>query len=257
MDTTQDNDLKKPRTVVITGGSRGIGLATAKKFQLLGDRVIITYHNTEPSDIDKTPLGDSEDLYELTAIRCDIASTEDIDNLFSRTEKEFGACDVLVLAAGINDDSLLIRMSEEKWSKVIDTNLTSCYKATKRALPAMLKKRSGRIILISSAVAMTGNPGQTNYAATKAAMIGFGRSLAREVASRSITVNVIAPGLVDTDMLSALSREQLDALLTQVPLARVGAKEEIAAAVCFLASAEASYITGSVMAVDGGLGMGY
>ncbi|MCL5047891.1 MAG: 3-oxoacyl-ACP reductase FabG [Firmicutes bacterium] len=257
MDTEKENVLREPRTVIVTGGSRGIGLAAAKQFQLLGDKVVITYHSTEPSQIDTTPPNGMEGLYDLKALRCDITSTQDIENLFTQTEAEFGTCDVLVLAAGINDDSLLIRMSEEKWSNVIDANLTSCYKATKRALPAMLKKRSGRIILISSAVAMTGNPGQTNYAATKAAMIGFGRSLAREVASRSITVNIITPGLVDTDMLSALTKEQLEVLSSKVPMSRVGTKEEIAAAICFLASDEASYITGSVLAVDGGLGMGH
>jgi len=152
---------------------------------------------------------------------------------------------------------LLIRMSEEKWSNVIDTNLTSAYKVTHRALPAMIKKRSGRIILISSAVAMTGNPGQTNYAAAKAGLIGFGRSLAREIAGRSITVNIVAPGLTDTDMLAALSKEQLDALASKVPMGRIGTREEVASTVCFLASKQASYITGAVIAVDGGLGMGY
>ncbi len=249
-----------PRTVVVTGGSRGIGLEIAKQFQLLGDKVIITYNHTAPAAIDANPPAghdDSRELYKLHSFSCDVTSSESIDGFFTYVENEFGTPDVLILAAGINDDSLLIRMGEDKWSNVIDTNLNSAYKITHRVLPSMIRRRSGRIILISSVVAMMGNAGQTNYAAAKAGLIGFGRSLAREVAARSITVNIVIPGLTDTDMLSSLSKEQLDALASKIPMGRIGTTKEVAAGVKFLASQEASYITGAVIPIDGGLVMGY
>ncbi|MDA8297446.1 MAG: 3-oxoacyl-ACP reductase FabG [Actinomycetota bacterium] len=238
------------RVVLVTGGSRGIGLACARRFQALGDQVAVTYRTSPPAP--------SEGAGEpLLALRCDVAVPEDVEAAFSRLEAELGPAEVLVCSAGITDDGLLMRMSEERWHAVIETNLTGTFRVAKRAIGPMLKARRGRIVLISSAVAYLGNAGQANYAASKAGLVGFARSLAREVAGRSVTVNVVAPGLIDTDMLSALAEEHTAALLSRVPLARLGDAAEVAAAVEYLASAGAGYVTGSVLAVDGGLGMGH
>ena len=186
-----------------------------------------------------------------------MTSPEDVEAAFVATEANIGPVEVLVCCAGIADDALLLRMSEERWARVIETDLTACFRVTKRALAPMVKARSGRIILISSVVAFLGSPGQTNYAAAKAGLVGFARSLAREVASRSITVNVVTPGFVATDMTAALSSDRTAALTAQIPAGRVGEPEEIASAVAFLAARDAGYVTGAVVAVDGGLGMGY
>jgi 3-oxoacyl-[acyl-carrier protein] reductase len=191
------------------------------------------------------------------AKRCDVTVQDDVDRVFSEIEAELGTVEVLICSAGITEDGLLMRMSEQRWENVIETNLTACFRVTKRAIPAMLKARSGRVILISSVVAMMGNAGQTNYAAAKAGLIGFARSLAREVASRSVTVNVIAPGIVDTDMLRAISPDHLEKMVEAVPMGRAGSAEEIAALVSFIASPGASYVTGAVLPADGGLGMGH
>ena len=239
------------RITLVAGGSRGIGLACARRFQLAGDRVVITYRGEPPGDLEApgaTPL---------IAKRCDVTIPDEVEQLFSEIETELGTVEVLVFSAGITDDSLLMRMSEERWAQVLETNLTACFRVTKRAISPMLRARSGRIVLISSVVAMTGNPGQANYAASKAGMIGFARSLAREVASRSVTVNVVAPGLVDTDMLSALRPEQVEKMLESVPLGRSARPDEIASVVEFIASGAASYVTGAVVPADGGLGMGH
>ncbi|MCU1490629.1 MAG: fabG [Acidimicrobiaceae bacterium] len=236
------------RVVLVTGGSRGIGLACARRFQAAGDEVAVTYRTAAP-DLE----GDGKPL---KALRCDVSSPEQVEAAFAELEADLGPAEVVVCAAGITADGLLLRMSEERWSEVLDINLGGSFRVTKRALGPMLKARGGRIVLVSSVVAFLGNAGQTNYAASKAGLVGFGRSLAREVASRSITVNVVAPGLVDTDMLSALSEEQLKALAGQVPLGRLGAAEEVAGAVEYLASPAAAYVTGAVLHVDGGLGMG-
>lgn len=234
------------RVVLVTGGSRGIGLACARRFQAAGDRVAVTYRSTAPSSLEP-----------LLALPCDVTSEKEVAACFDKLEAELGPAQVLVCSAGITSDGLVLKMTEERWSEVIDTNLTGAFRAAKRALPAMLKARSGRVVLISSAVAFLGNAGQANYAASKAGLVGFARALAREVAPRSVTVNVVAPGLVNTDMLGALGEHQTAALLERVPLRRLGSTEEIAATVEFLASPAAAYVTGAVLPVDGGLGMGH
>jgi 3-oxoacyl-[acyl-carrier protein] reductase len=239
------------RVALVTGGSRGIGLGCARALQAQGERVVITYNSTTPEGLSAAGATD------IVAKKCDVTAVADVDRLFSEIEAELGAVEVLVCSAGITEDSLLMRMSEERWASVIETNLTSCYRVTKRAIPSMIRARAGRVILISSVVAMMGNAGQTNYAASKAGLIGFARSLAREVAARSVTVNVVAPGLVLTDMLSEMTPEQLDKLVQAVPMGRAASVEEIAAVVAFLASPAASYVTGAILPADGGLGMGH
>jgi len=240
------------RVALVTGGSRGIGLACARRLQRDGYRVAVTWRSEPPR-----PLVGPEGTHPLVAIACDVTQARDTEAAFDEIESELGPVEVLVCAAGITDDTLLLRMSDERWGRVLDTNLTAVFRACKRASAKMVRARFGRIVLISSVVAMLGSAGQTNYAASKAGLIGFGRSLARELASRNITCNVVAPGLVTTDMIAGLSPERLDALTTAVPLGRAAAPEEVAAAVAFLVSDEAAYITGAVLPVDGGLGMGH
>jgi 3-oxoacyl-[acyl-carrier protein] reductase len=240
------------RVVLVTGGSRGIGLACARRFQDGGDRVAVTFKTAPPADL--AGGAGSEPLW---PVACDVDDPAAVEAAFSAVETGLGPVEVLVCSAGVTDDGLVLRMSEERWSRVIETDLSATFRAAKRALGPMLRARSGRIILISSVVAYLGNAGQANYAAAKAGQIGFARSLAREVAGRSITVNVVAPGLVATDMLAAVSEQQRAALLSLVPLGRVAEPDEVAGAVHFLASNEAAYITGAVLAVDGGLGMGH
>ena len=240
------------RIALVTGGSRGIGLACARALQASGDRVAITYRSTPP-DILTGPPGTEP----ILAVRCDVTVTEDVEELFRAVEERLGTVEILVCSAGITDDALLMRMGEERWARVIETNLTAIYRVTKRAIAGMIKARRGRIVLIGSVVGMLGNAGQTNYSAAKAGLIGFARALAREVASRNVTVNVIAPGLIATDMTAAITDAQRDELSSNVPLGRLGSTEEVAAGVSYLASPSAAYVTGSVLAIDGGLGMGY
>jgi 3-oxoacyl-[acyl-carrier protein] reductase len=232
------------RVVLITGGSRGIGLACATAFDALGDKVAITYNSTPPPP-------------EFFGVKCDVTDTAQVDAAFAAVEEHFGTVEILVSNAGVTKDTLLLRMKEADFTEVIDANLTAAFRVVKRATPGMLKARSGRIILMSSVVGLLGSAGQANYAASKAGLIGFARSLARELGSRSITVNVVAPGPVETDMTAALTADQLQTITSSVPLQRMATTEEIAGVVTFLASQPAAYITGAVIPVDGGLGMGH
>jgi 3-oxoacyl-[acyl-carrier protein] reductase len=232
------------RVVLITGGSRGIGLACAERFAALGDKVAITYNTPPPPS-------------QFFGVKCDITDTSQVDAAFAAIEEQFGPVEVLVSNAGVTKDTLLLRMSETDFSSVIDANLTGTFRVVKRATQGMLRARKGRIILMSSVVGMLGSAGQANYAASKAGLVGFARSLARELGSRSITVNVVAPGPVETDMTASLGQDRLDQLTSAVPLARMASPDEIAGAVVFLAGPDAAYITGAILPVDGGLGMGH
>ncbi|MDJ1137741.1 3-oxoacyl-[acyl-carrier-protein] reductase [Streptomyces iconiensis] len=232
------------RSVLVTGGNRGIGLAIARAFAEGGDNVAVTYRSGEP------PEG-------LFGVKCDITDPEQVERAYKEVEEKQGAVEVLVANAGITRDQLLLRMSEEDFTSVVDTNLTGTYRVVKRASRAMLRARKGRIVLISSVVGLMGQAGQANYAASKAGLVGFARSLSRELGSRNITCNVVAPGFVDTDMTRVLTDEQRADIVKQVPLGRYARPEEVASSVRFLASDEAAYITGAVIPVDGGLGMGH
>jgi 3-oxoacyl-[acyl-carrier protein] reductase len=232
------------RVVLVTGGSRGIGLACAQRFAALGDQVAVTYNSSPPPD-------------GFFGVKCDVTDAEQVDAAFKAIEEKFGPVEILVSNAGITKDTLLLRMSEADFSAVVDANLTAAFRVVKRASQGMLRARKGRIILMSSVVGLLGSAGQANYAASKAGLVGFARSLARELGSRSITVNVVAPGPVETDMTASLGEDRLKELTAQVPLARMATADEIAGVVEFLAGPDASYITGAVIPVDGGLGMGH
>ncbi|MDQ3739048.1 MAG: 3-oxoacyl-ACP reductase FabG [Actinomycetota bacterium] len=231
--------------VLVTGGARGIGLACARRFAADGHDVAVTYNSSAPP-------GD------LFGVRCDITSAGDVGAAFEQVEERLGgAVEVLVANAGIARDTLLLRMSDDDFEAVVDTNLVGTFRVVKRATKGMVRARSGRVILVSSVVGLLGSAGQANYAASKAGLVGFARSLARELGSRAITVNVIAPGPVETDMTAALSDERRAELTAAVPLGRPASPDEIAGVVAFLASEDAAYITGAVIPVDGGLGMGH
>jgi 3-oxoacyl-[acyl-carrier protein] reductase len=245
-------DATGGRVVLVTGGSRGIGLACARWFVAQGDRVAVTSR----SGVVEEAASDRDDG-QLLSLACDVTDPDQVEAAFATIEETWGPVEVLVANAGITRDTLVLRMSEEAWSEVIATNLTGVFRVTKRALGKMIRQRRGRVIMVSSVGAYIGSAGQANYAASKAGLIGMARSMAREVASRSITVNVIAPGLVETNMLAALGEKQKNEFGAQVPLGRLAQPEEIADAVGFLASAGAGYITGAVLPVDGGLGMGF
>jgi 3-oxoacyl-[acyl-carrier protein] reductase len=242
--STDSNTQPPGRSVLVTGGNRGIGRAIAEAFVANGDRVAVTTRNGGAPD-------------GTLDLRCDITDAAAVEAAFVAAEAAHGPVEVLVANAGITKDTLLLRMSEDDWASVIDTNLTGSFRLAKRAAKGMLRLRRGRIIFISSVVGLMGSAGQINYAASKSGLVGMARSLAREVGSRSITANVVAPGFVETDMTDVLSDDQKSLIKAQVPLGRYAAPAEIASAVLWLAGDGASYVTGAVIPVDGGLGMGH
>ena len=228
----------------MTGGNRGIGRAIAEAFLAQGDKVAVTSRSG----------GGPEGSLDLT---CDITVAEQVDAAFAEAEAAHGPVEILVANAGITADTLLLRMSEDDWSSVLETNLTGSFRLAKRAAKGMLRLRRGRLVFISSVVGLLGSAGQANYAASKAGLVGMARSLARELGSRSITANVVAPGFVDTDMTAVLTDDQKAAIKAQVPLGRYGTPEEIAQTVLWLTGDGGAYVTGAVIPVDGGLGMGH
>jgi NAD(P)-dependent dehydrogenase (short-subunit alcohol dehydrogenase family) len=236
-------DNSASRTVLVTGGNRGIGLAIARAFAANGDRVAITHRGSGAPD-------------GLFGVKCDVTSTAEVDAAFKTVEDELGPVEVLVANAGITDDTLLLRMTEDSFQRVLDANLTGAYRVAQRAAKGMLRARKGRLIFVSSVVALVGSPGQANYAASKAGLIGLARSIARELGSRSITANVIAPGFIETDMTAGLGEARQQEILAGVPLGRYGRADEVAGAAVYLASDAAAYVTGVVLPVDGGIGMG-
>ena len=233
-----------PAIALVTGGNRGIGLAIAQSLQAAGHRVIITYRSGTP------PQG-------FDAVEMDVTSTESVDAAFLKIESEIGIPEIIVANAGITRDGLVLRMSEEDFEEVLNSNLTGAFRVTKRATKGLLKLKRGRIIFIGSVAAGVGAAGQVNYAASKSGLLGMARSYARELGSRGITANVIAPGFVETDMTAALDEKRRTEISSQVPLSRFASPEEVAAVVTFIASPGASYITGALVPVDGGLGMGH
>ena len=239
------------RSVLVTGGNRGIGLAIATAFAEQGDKVALTYRSGEPPEIKASGEGS------VLAVKCDVTSTEDVERAFAEVEAAHGPVEVLVANAGITRDTLVLRMSEQDFTDVLDANLTGSFRVAKRAAKGMLRLRRGRLIFISSVVGLSGSPGQVNYAASKAGLVGMARSLAHELGSRSITANIVAPGFVVTDMTAELDEDRKKQILGAVPLGRLAQPAEIAGVVTFLASPEAAYITGAVVPVDGGLGMGH
>jgi 3-oxoacyl-[acyl-carrier protein] reductase len=232
------------RSVLVTGGNRGIGKAIAEAFVAAGDQVAVTYRSGEP------PTG-------MLAVRCDVTDADSVEAAFTEIEAAHGPVEVLVANAGITADTLVLRMSEDDWSRVIDTNLTGSFRVAKRAAKGMLRLRRGRLIFISSVVGLLGSAGQVNYAASKAGLVGMARSLARELGSRSITANVVAPGFVETDMTAVLPEDTQKQYRSQIPLGRFASVDDVAAVVQWLGSDGAAYVTGAVIPVDGGLGMGH
>ncbi|MGH3736969.1 MAG: 3-oxoacyl-ACP reductase FabG [Micromonosporaceae bacterium] len=233
-----------PRTVLVTGGNRGIGLAIASAFAKQGDRVAVTHRGSEVPD-------------EVFGVRCDVTDPDQVEAAFRAVEAELGPVEVLVANAGITDDTLLLRMSEEQFGRVIETNLTGAFRCAKRAAAKMLRARWGRIIFISSVGGLSGSQGQVNYAASKAGLVGMARSIARELGTRNITSNVVAPGPIETEMIAKLSEQRRKELVATVPMGRFASTDEVAGVVTWLASDAAGYVTGAVIPVDGGLGMGH
>lgn len=239
-----DSNTKVSRSVLVTGGNRGIGLAIAQRLAADGHKVAVTHRGSG------APGG-------LFGVVCDVTDTDSITRAFKEIEEHQGPVEVLVSNAGITDDTLLMRMTEEQFEKVINANLTGSFRVAKAACRSMLRKRFGRFIFLGSAVAMMGTPGQINYASSKAGVIGMARSLTRELGSRSITANVVAPGLIETDMTDELPADYKEQAVKLIPAARIGQPEEVAAVVSWLASDDSSYVSGAVIPVDGGLGMGH
>jgi beta-ketoacyl ACP reductase len=233
------------RSVLVTGGNRGIGLAVARRLAADGHKVAVTHRGSGAPDDD------------LLAVHCDVTDSAAVDAAFTEVEEHQGPVEVLVANAGVTADMLIMRMSEENFAKVIDANLTGVFRVAKRASRNMIKKRFGRMIFMGSVAGLTGLPGQVNYSASKAGLVGMARSLTRELGSRSITANVVAPGFIDTDMTRALDEKQQETALQAIPLQRIGYVEEVAGVISFLASEDAAYISGAVIPVDGGLGMGH
>lgn len=233
-----------PRTVLVTGGNRGIGLATARALAEEGHRVAVTHRGSG------APAG-------LYAVKCDVTDLASVDQAFIQVEDHFGPVEVLVANAGITDDTLFMRMDEQRFTAVIDANLTGAYRVAHRATRNMMKQRYGRMIFLGSAAALAGVPGQANYTASKAGLVGLARSLARELGPRNITSNVVAPGFTDTDLINTVDPKHLDQMRDIVPLKRFGKPEEIASAITWLASDGAAYVNGTTIRVDGGIGMGY
>ncbi|MEV0156575.1 3-oxoacyl-ACP reductase FabG [Micromonospora sp. NPDC050686] len=232
------------RTVLVTGGNRGIGLAIARAFAKQGDRVAVTHRSGA------APEG-------LFGVTCDVTDGASVDAAFAAVEAELGPVEVLVANAGITDDTLLLRMSEEQFTRVLDTNLTGAYRCAKRASGKMLRARWGRMIFISSVVGLAGGAGQVNYAASKAGLVGVARSITRELGTRNITANVVAPGFIETDMTAVLPDERKAEILKSIPAGRMASPDEVAAVVTWLAGDSAGYVSGAVIPVDGGLGMGH
>ena len=230
--------------MLVTGGNRGIGLATAQRLAAAGHRVAVTHRGSGAPD-------------GLLAVKCDVTDSDQVEQCFAEVELAHGPVEVLISNAGITDDSLLLRMDEESFTRVLDTNLTAAFRVAKRASRSMLRGRWGRLVFVSSVVGLSGSAGQAGYAASKSGLIGFSRSLARELGSRGITSNVVAPGFVDTDMTAELSAARTQAIRDTIPLGRTASPEEVAAVIAFLADESASYVTGAVVPVDGGLGMGH
>lgn len=233
-----------PRTVLVTGGNRGIGFSIAQEFIAAGHRVAVTVRSGEG------PAGS-------LSVKADVTDPQSLDTAFAQVESELGPIEVLVANAGITRDTLLMRMTDEEFEEVVDTNLNGVFRVVRRAAKGMIKARFGRVILIGSVVGLLGNAGQVNYSATKSALVGMARSITRELGGRGITANVVAPGFIDTDMTASLPEEQIAAFKGKIPAGRFATPEEVAKVVSWLASDDASYISGAVIPVDGGLGMGH
>ena len=236
--------MSTPRTVLVTGGNRGIGRSIAEQFVAAGHRVAVTVRSGEG------PAG-------TLSVVADVTDGASLDAAFAKVEAELGPIEVLVANAGITKDTLLMRMTDEEFEQVIDTNLSGVFRVVRRATKGMIKARFGRVILIGSVVGLLGNAGQVNYSASKAALVGMARSITRELGGRGITANVVAPGFIDTDMTATLPQEHLDAFKAKIPAGRFASPEEVAKVVTWLASEDAGYISGAVIPVDGGLGMGH
>ncbi|WP_347028139.1 3-oxoacyl-[acyl-carrier-protein] reductase [Intestinibacter bartlettii] len=246
--------MLKGKCAVITGASRGIGKCIAKKFAKEGANVVINYRNNEEEALKvKQEL---EDLgSQVLVVKADVSELEQAENLIKEAKKEFGRVDILVNNAGITKDNLIIRMKEEDFDSIIKTNLKGAFNCLKAVTPIMLKQKYGKIVNMASVVGVVGNPGQVNYCASKAGLIGMTKSLAKEIGSRNITVNAIAPGFIDTDMTKILSDDQKKKILSQIPLNKFGNVEDIANVALFLGSENSNYITGQVIHVDGGMAM--